>query len=701
MLFSLRSIFFSVFSYFFFSFSVECSQYPYHPKLSISGRSIRLLEESKQTDPTKYFTRRRTTTKNITGSIPIIKRKLPLDWHHTGQSFLHQTVNYDGNHPLEQRHRHRARLAEYNAFGDKEDKIRKIGTWDGDDDDFHHSFVNYEEQHYDDTVSSDHYQPIRIRFVTTPLERRRGESLAIDEQIDELINTALPTAARQWSKHLSVIPVSGKLHIPNDICYGAFQNDLINEYLQQPRNNQHTQGLFVSNADMVIIVSAMNELPNGNNGQVIPVCGPKKLALGSACALDQYDRPLIGFVNICLYDDNNNNNKNNDDNSQTSSTTSISDLDDLITIAFQAGNQLDTTTSSNDNQPNNSNKNINTPPRRSVDLTTILSHELAHTLGFDFYMFKFFRNATTFEPLTPRPFQETQVQCMDGSQRTMNGFPSSQILRRSAPNHWEIVLPRVTQVARNHFNCQKELHGVPLETYDSGACIGSHWDERLFLEDLMSPTLSARGNILSPLTLALFAESGFYKVNFLNVSTPTFGLGADCKFLSEPCIVINAFSDGSQNQPGPQCLHTECDIIQQKVVVGQGDFRQVCDYDGQILPNPFSDHSYIECPRLAAICSHLFCPGACSGRGLCDYKALPHPKCLCFDSNNTSDGCYDPSFNNDGNKEKEKKHNRDRPLNPELLLAQEKNTSSAFKNTFLLAIQIPIFSLFCSFFYLS
>jgi hypothetical protein len=76
-----------------------------------------------------------------------------------------------------------------------------------------------------------------------------------------------------------------------------------------------------------------------------------------------------------------------------------------------------------------------------------------------------------------------------------------------------------------------------------------------------------------------------------------------------------------------------------------------CDYDFQthtVTVGQGLVRTTITCPRLAQACPDLFCPFNCAGRGVCNYtsvssevnnKTLTYPKCECFDSNDTSDGC--------------------------------------------------------------
>jgi hypothetical protein len=72
----------------------------------------------------------------------------------------------------------------------------------------------------------------------------------------------------------------------------------------------------------------------------------------------------------------------------------------------------------------------------------------------------------------------------------------------------------------------------------------------------------------------------------------------------------------------------------------------VCEYD-------FQQHSVrvggglfettLTCPRLSQACPDLFCPFNCAGRGICNFantfNNTIRPKCECFDTTDTSEGC--------------------------------------------------------------
>jgi hypothetical protein len=347
----------------------------------------------------------------------------------------------------------------------------------------------------DDNVRKDIIYPrvqskeqIRIHFVTDVLEGRRGESDETDAQIDYIISQALPAAAQRWSQHLSVIPVQGSIDLTQDMCFGAFGQDLT--------------ARTIENADLVVIVGGQDSLwqPDGTS---TTVCQDFSLAVGLSCVLDQWDRPVVGFVNFCL-----------------GARASMTASDSFLQSAFSSvsGTAL-------------------REAHVQTDLVDVAVHELGHILAFAAHLYKFFRLADG-TPRTPRPFVEETITCVDGRQITARA-PSNNtvqlVLLDNGRLSYSMVTPRVRQVARNQLNCQEAV-GARLE--DQEGCVGSHWHERLFFGEVMSPALSVSSeNVLSPLTLALMEDSGWYEVDYTGASIPSFGLGAGCDFVTGDCIV--------------------------------------------------------------------------------------------------------------------------------------------------------------------
>ena len=226
--------------------------------------------------------------------------------------------------------------------------------------------------------------------------------------------------------------------------------------------------------------------------------------------------------------------------------------------------------------------------------------------------------------------------------------------------------------------------------------------------------------ILSPVTLALLEDSGWYTVDFSKADLVSFGLGAGCSFVEETCIdkVSGTLSSGAKgifcdNDEFEQCdpsyksraycnmefnlqlpgefryfpeepfltgevaqydfcpipidwidpcdagtmcflrvgeasLCLEARCIENEVVFTYDGNAYTCEFDfQQILVAGLNE--MVECPRIAAFCPELGCPGTCSGRGVCDWSKNI-PECLC-NGNDKSVGCYseivDGSFDSD------------------------------------------------------
>ena len=114
----------------------------------------------------------------------------------------------------------------------------------------------------------------------------------------------------------------------------------------------------------------------------------------------------------------------------------------------------------------------------------------------------------------------------------------------------EIRTPSVRQVVRNHFDCQN-LSGAELESGEvsplagdprEAACIGDHWERRLFKNDLMNPVVDSvdYSPYISTVTLAYFADSGWYQVDLSMAElAATWGRAAGCGFVEDRCIGEN------------------------------------------------------------------------------------------------------------------------------------------------------------------
>jgi leishmanolysin-like peptidase len=161
------------------------------------------------------------------------------------------------------------------------------------------------------------------------------------------------------------------------------------------------------------------------------------------------------------------------------------------------------------------------------DNVDVAVHEAAHVLGMSSNSYRFFWDPETGTERTARPFTSQSVVCVDGVERTLV-LPDENTMKffiaTSGQRYASIVTAKVATVARNQFDCQ-ELEGAQLENQPTGenSCTGDHWDERMFYPEALSGVISPTTNVLSPLTLALLEDSGWYRGNYTKANVSPWG----------------------------------------------------------------------------------------------------------------------------------------------------------------------------------
>ena len=142
--------------------------------------------------------------------------------------------------------------------------------------------------------------------------------------------------------------------------------------------------------------------------------------------------------------------------------------------------------------------------KRNTDIymKNLLFHEITHVL--------------VFNPELMKALGMTYTKIFDGSFVTF------------------IISPKVLTAARRHFNCTT-LNGVPLENQGGEGSVGSHWESRYMLGDYMIST-DYIDNVLSDITLALFEDSGFYKVEYYSGGLFKYGKNMGCSFFDNKCV---------------------------------------------------------------------------------------------------------------------------------------------------------------------
>ncbi|KAG9407378.1 hypothetical protein AC1031_002111 [Aphanomyces cochlioides] len=358
--------------------------------------------------------------------------------------------------------------------------------------------------------ASNAYQKLRI----TPIYDEDSFN-ALSEANATLIKSKLIADAIQfWSNTLSVVPIDGPWFAQrkciqvwqttppvcnavesNPVCFEAPIPENHFAPLQVcatcPRTGCYggdcatTGGSGVPNTDYVLYVRAV-ESTN---------CAGNVLAYATSCQQDQFDRPTMGMVNFCP-------------------------------------------------------SRLNPDPRMYTAQLTTATHEITHALGFTSKMFPFMR----FPDGTPRTPRDASGQppilrpytCPNGLSVAAVQLPSNntvQFFTERDHSVAKLVTPAVLAFVRNYFNCST-LNGAEIEDQD-GACLGSHWEERIFEPELMSPLQSYR-NPLSGLTLSYFQDSGWYKVDTSQAQPMQWGANRGCSFATNSCI--QTASDG-QLQP--------------------------------------------------------------------------------------------------------------------------------------------------------
>ena len=122
-----------------------------------------------------------------------------------------------------------------------------------------------------------------------------------------------------------------------------------------------------------------------------------------------------------------------------------------------------------------------------------------------------------------------------------------------------IYTPRVLEMAKRHFGCEG-LEGIEFENQDyewkdkenEGGNVGddndeddnfeaptdiygNHWDARTMLTDYMTSVYYDE-MVISEITLALFEDSGWYKVNYYTGGLFRYGKNQGCEFLNSYCV---------------------------------------------------------------------------------------------------------------------------------------------------------------------
>lgn len=146
--------------------------------------------------------------------------------------------------------------------------------------------------------------------------------------------------------------------------------------------------------------------------------------------------------------------------------------------------------------------------------TYLFMHEIFHVLGFNEDLYGEYYN-----PVTRSKIPLSDVLLND----EING------LKRKL-----IKTPKVLEAAKKHFNCNS-LKGVELENQGGAGTVGSHWESRTMLGEVMMG-ISFDEVFLSEITCAFFEDMGWYQIDCFSGGLFKFGYGQGCDFVNSACM---------------------------------------------------------------------------------------------------------------------------------------------------------------------
>ena len=94
---------------------------------------------------------------------------------------------------------------------------------------------------------------------------------------------------------------------------------------------------------------------------------------------------------------------------------------------------------------------------------------------------------------------------------------------------------KLIHTAKKYFNCD-EIDGIPLEEGGGNGTISSHWEEKIFLGELMCGAIYPPEQSFSEFTLSLLEDLGYYKVNYYTGGLMKYGKNKGCEFLYSKCV---------------------------------------------------------------------------------------------------------------------------------------------------------------------
>ena len=147
-----------------------------------------------------------------------------------------------------------------------------------------------------------------------------------------------------------------------------------------------------------------------------------------------------------------------------------------------------------------------------IFISNLLLHEISHVLAFNSDLFPYFNK-------------------LPNLQQTVSDIEINGIKRQF------LSTPKVVEKANQHFNTDCLL-GVELEDQGGSDTAGSHWEARIMLGDYMIG-VDYPEIVISDITLAVFEDSNWYKVNYYSGGLFKTGKNEGYNFLFGDCVNKN------------------------------------------------------------------------------------------------------------------------------------------------------------------
>ncbi|XP_074150359.1 ciliated left-right organizer metallopeptidase isoform X1 [Sminthopsis crassicaudata] len=272
---------------------------------------------------------------------------------------------------------------------------------------------------------------------------------------------------------------------------------------QGPPELIQPDGPGISNTDFLLYVQVAHTLKCHHE--------PSIIAYAACCQLDSQDRPLAGAITFCTHH-------------ISSLHHSHSDIVMVTRWGQEGQNQghlsegevsLLSLWHTQDLATGRWKEDLGLPvqlhhPYICSFLLQVTIHELFHILGFSGQLFKKWRDCTADSSIGDK--------CS----------PRRQVTRRDEWGQLILTTPTVIHSLARHLGVSETIQGVPLE---EEGLFSSHWEARLFQGSVMTATFDgAHRTQIDFITLAAFADSGWYQVNLSAAQELLWGQGSGLNF---------------------------------------------------------------------------------------------------------------------------------------------------------------------------